>query len=286
VNVPLGLLLLGLTGVGPLIAWRRASVSNLKRQFAVPASCGIAVAIILIALGMRAPYALVAYALCGFVTGTILQEFYKGVGARRSIHGESVVIAFVRLVAKNRRRYGGYIVHAGIVMLFAAFAGLAFRSEHDVTLRTGESYEVRDPYGHLWKFVSQGLSTSDRRDRSTLAVALETFRDGKPAGFIASEKRQYLDANKKPLFNPSTEVGIRSTAKLDTYIVLAGARGEQAEIRITFNPLVVWVWIGGFLMMIGGLVVMWPQAERRRAEGGYAAVLPPAMAPADVAVPV
>src|SRR6185312_6741065 len=121
VNVPLGLLLLLLTGIGPLIAWRRASVSNLKRQFAAPAAAGIAVGLLLFAVGMRAGYALVAYALCGFVTGTIVQEFYKGVRARQTIHNESVVRAFVRLVGRNRRRYGGYIVHAGIVMLFAAF---------------------------------------------------------------------------------------------------------------------------------------------------------------------
>ena len=123
VNVPLGLLLLALTGIGPLIAWRKASVSNLKRQFATPASVGIITGALLFALGMRSRYVLLAYALCGFVTGTIVQEFYKGMRARQTIHGESVVTAFRHLVARNRRRYGGYIVHAGIVMLFAAFAG-------------------------------------------------------------------------------------------------------------------------------------------------------------------
>jgi hypothetical protein len=142
---------LALTGIGPLIAWRKASVSNLRRQFAGPTATGVVVAVALIALGMRDVYALVAYALCGFVTGTIVQEFYKGIRARQSIHGESVFTGFVRLVARNRRRYGGYIVHAGIVMLFAAFAGLAFRTEHDVTLKTGEAFEARDPYGHQWR---------------------------------------------------------------------------------------------------------------------------------------
>src|ERR1043166_8817445 len=100
---------------------------------------------------MRAPYVLVAYALCGFVTGTIVQEFYKGVRARQTIHEESLITAFMHLVARNRRRYGGYIVHAGIVMLFAAFAGMAFKGENDVTLKTGETFDVRDPYGHQWR---------------------------------------------------------------------------------------------------------------------------------------
>ncbi len=286
VNVPLGLLLLLLTGIGPLIAWRRASVSNLKRQFAGPAAAGITVGALLLAAGMRAPYALVAYALCGFVTGTIVQEFYKGVRARRSMHDESVITAFTHLVGRNRRRYGGYIVHAGIVMLFAAFAGLAFKTEHDVTLRTGEAYDVRDPYGHQWRFVSQGVSTSSPPGKDVVSVALQTFRDGKPLGFITGEKVTYLDVQGQPLFQPTTHVAIRSTAKLDTYVVLAGLiNADTAELRVTFNPLVVWVWTGGFIMMIGGLIVMWPQAERRRPMAGYAAVMAPAGLPrAEIAV--
>jgi len=287
VNVPPGLLLLALTGIGPLIAWRRASVSNLKRQFASPTAFGIVVAVVLFALGMRSFYVLMAYALCGFVTGTIVQEFYKGVRARQTIHEESLIPAFMHLVARNRRRYGGYIVHVGIVMLFAAFAGLAFKSENDVTLKTGEAFDVRDPYGHQWRFVSQGVSTSNRPDRDVVAVGLETFRDGKRIGIITGEKRQYLDAQHNTLFEPITVVGIHSTAKLDTYVVLAGVRGnDTAELRVTFNPLVVWVWTGGFVMMIGGLIVMWPQAERRRVQAGYAATIRSAGTTAEVPVGV
>lgn len=287
VNVPLGLMLLALTGVGPLIAWRKASVSNLKRQFATPAMVGVVVAVALFAIGMRALAPLVTYALCGFVTGTIVQEFYKGIRARMTINEESVIGAFFHLVAKNRRRYGGYIVHAGIVMMFAAFAGMAFHTTHDRALRTGESFEVTDPYGHQWKFVSQGASTSKLRDRDVMAVGLETFRDGKRLGILTSEKRTYVDAQRQPLFDPSTEVGIYSTAKLDTYLVVAGVRrvnGEDiAEVTLSFNPLVVWVWIGGALMMVGGLIVMWPQAQRRPVQGGYAAVMKPAPAEPEMA---
>ena len=277
VNVPLGLLLLALTGIGPLIAWRKASVSNLRRQFFAPTVSGLVVAIALLVLGMRDPYPLITYALCGFVTGTIVQEFYKGIRARQAIHGESIVAGFVHLVGRNRRRYGGYIVHAGIVMLFAAFAGMAFKSEYDITLHPGEAFDTKDPYGHTWRFVSQGTSYFDRPDRAVMAVSLEAIRDGKSIGIITSEKRTYHDTQGNQLFTPITEVGIRSTAKLDTYVVLAGVRGKDtAELRITFNPLVVWVWTGGFLMMIGGLVVMWPQAERHRSQSGYAAVMRPA----------
>jgi cytochrome c-type biogenesis protein CcmF len=276
VNVPLGLLLLALTGIGPLIAWRKASTSNLRRQFAVPVVAGLIVGVVLLALGMRDMYALVAYTLAGFVAATIAQEFQKGISARRSIHGEALPVATVRLIARNRRRYGGYIVHAGIVVLFAAFAGLAFKRDHDVQMRAGDTTELVDPLGHRWRFVSQGISTSQTLNRYVTAVGLEVWRDGERQGIITSEKRQYLDSNKNPLFEPSTEVGIRSSAKLDVYVVLAGVREETAELRISFNPLVVWVWIGGIIMALGGLIVMWPQAERRRAPSGYVATLEPA----------
>jgi cytochrome c-type biogenesis protein CcmF len=262
VNGPLGLLLLALTGVGPLIAWRKASVSNLKWQFVAPVVLGVVVAVGLLAVGMRAPYALVASALCGFVTGTIVQEFYKGVRARQSIDNEPLATAFVRLIGRNRRRYGGYVVHAGIVMLFAAFAGLAFKREHDVTLKTGEAFAVADPYGHQWRFVSQGVSTSSRPDRDVMAVGLEVFVDGRSIGIMSSAKQEYLDSQRNAPFQPITEVGIRSTAKLDTYVAFAGMlESGAAEFRVTFNPLVVWVWVGGLVMMFGGLIVMWPQAD-------------------------
>jgi cytochrome c-type biogenesis protein CcmF len=275
VNIPLGLFLLALTGIGPLIAWRKASVSNLKRQFASPGLFGLFVGAVLFALGMRNSYVLVAYVLCGFVTGTIVQEFYKGIRARQAIHEEALVRAFIHLVARNRRRYGGYIVHAGIVMLFAAFAGMAFKKESDVTLRTGQAFQTTDPYGHSWKFVSQGVSTSDRRDRFVKAAALDAYEDGKRVGLITAEKRQYKDALGNDLFNEITEIGLKSTARQDVYVVLTQVPdASTAELRITFNPLVVWVWIAGFLMLIGGLIVMWPQAEKRRAQAGYVAVMP------------
>jgi cytochrome c-type biogenesis protein CcmF len=275
VNIPLGLLLLALTGVGPLVAWRKASLSNLRRQFLNPSITAVVVFAVLLGAGMRDGYALVAYFLAAFVAATIVQEFWKGVGARRSIHEESLPVAFVRLVGRNRRRYGGYIVHAGVVMIFAAFAGLAFKKEFDVSLTATQPFNATDPYGRQWRFVSQGVSTSQSLNRDVTAVALEAWRDGRFLGLIKTEKRQYFDSQHRPTFEPSTEVGIHSDARLDTYVVLAGVRDESAaELRITFNPLVMWVWIGGMIMAIGGLIVMWPQAERRR-QAGYAAELRP-----------
>jgi len=251
-------------------------VQNLRRQFTTPALVGVAAGIALLAMGMRDFYAVVCYTLAAFVLGTIGQEFWKGIRARMKIHQENAAVASIRLVGRNRRRYGGYIVHFGMVTMFAAFAGLAFKKEFDVTLRSGEKFEAVDPWGHRWAFTSQGVSQFKTLNRYVTAVGLAATRDGKPVGIIKSEKRQHVDSRDQPTFEPSTEVGILETAKQDTYVVLAGVTGtDTAEMRITFNPLTWWVWVGGMVMGIGGLIVMWPQAERRRVQSGYVAVLAP-----------
>ncbi len=275
VNVPLGLLLLALTGIGPLIAWRRASVANIRRQFAGPAAFGLFVGAALWVLGARALSPLVAWTLAGFVAGTIVQEFWKGVGARMRMHGENPALALARLVARNRRRYGGYIVHAGIVILFSAFAGMAFKQEHDVALADGETFTTTDPYGREWRFTSEGVSQFKALNRDVVAVALRPVMDGRTLPVLTSEKRQHFDTRGQPTFQPSTEVGILTSSRQDVYLVLAGVVGGRAEMRINFNPLVAWVWHGGMLMAIGGLIVMWPQSERRR-QSGYVAELAPA----------
>ncbi|MFL5568154.1 MAG: heme lyase CcmF/NrfE family subunit [Gemmatimonadaceae bacterium] len=292
VNIPLGLLLLLLTGIGPLIAWRRASVANLKRQFLIPVTAAATIGILFFALGVHNLAALLSYSFGALVLATIVQEFYKGVNARHRMYGESRIVAMPRLIGRNRRRYGGYIVHLGVVVVFAAFAGLAFKREFDLTLNAGDSKTVADAWGHQWTFVSQGVSRYNVLNREVTAIALDVSRDGRPAGVITSEKRQHVDSRGAPTFEPSTEVGIKGSFKQDVYVVLAGVRvvrgpvasgagvlgpgpTEAAEIRVTFNPLVRWVWLGGALMAIGGLVVMWPAADRQRVQSGYAAVLKP-----------
>jgi cytochrome c-type biogenesis protein CcmF len=280
VNVPLGLLLLGLTGIGPLIAWRKASPANLRRQFTMPVAAGGAALVLLVAAGIRDFYAMVALALAGFVAGTIVQEFYRGVRARRRMHGESVPLAFARLIGRNRRRYGGYLVHTGILIYFVAFAGMAFRREMEATLRPGDSVELVSPFGHVYKFTHMGVSQFEALNRIVSAATVEVTRDGKPAGVMTSEKRQHVDSFRRPTFEPSTEVGIRSGLQEDLYIVFAGAveGTEEAVYRFNLNPLVWWVWFGGLVLALGGVVTMWPGggpqiAGPRRVQAGYEVTL-------------
>src|SRR6266550_3047141 len=275
VNIPLGLALLALTGIGPLIAWRRASVPNLQRQFAVPVTTGVFTGLVLLLLGMRDVYALLAIAIGGFVVGTVVQEFARGTRARHRQYSEPVPVALAHLVARNRRRYGGYIVHIGIVVLFVAFAGMAFKTETEATLRPGESASIRSPYGWTYTFTHLGISQFDQLNRQVTAATIDVRRNGKRIGLITSEKRQHVDALGRPTYQPSTEPGIRSDPLEDLYVVLGGVvnGSEQAVFRLTINPLVWWVWYGGLIVVIGGLIVMWPGGGSlavKRSQAGYA----------------
>jgi cytochrome c-type biogenesis protein CcmF len=275
VNIPLGLALLALTGIGPLIAWRRASVPNLKRQFAVPAASGGLTLLVLLVAGMRDVYAVMAIALAGFVATTIVQEFARGVRTRHRQYAEPHLVAFGRLIARNRRRYGGYIVHTGLVVLFVAFAGMAFKTETEAALKPDESVSLRSPYGYIYTFTHLGISQYDALNRQVTAATVEVRRDGRPIGILTPEKRQHVDGLGRPTFQPSTEPSILSFLREDLYSVLGGTVNgtEQAVFRFTINPLVWWVWYGGLIVALGGLIVMWPgggPAAIKRTEAGYA----------------
>ena len=260
VNVPLGLLLLALTGIGPLIAWRKASAANLRRQFVLPVAAGVVTLAALLLAGARDAYAVVAIALGAFVTGAVAQEFWRGVRARMRMHAEAAPVALGRLVARNRRRYGGYLVHVAMVIYFVAFAGMAFKKETEATLKPGESVELASPFGHQYRFMHEGVSQFKALNRFVSAATVRVFRDGEDIGLLTSEKRQHVDTFGRPTFEPSTEVGIRSDLREDLYLVYAGSveGTEEAVYRVAINPLVWWVWAGGFVLTLGGLITMWP----------------------------
>ena len=197
------------------------------------------------------------------------------------MHGEGTLLALARLVGRNRRRYGGYLVHTGILIYFVAFAGMAFKRDLEATLAPGESVRLTSPYGHEYEFTHIGVSQFKELNRYVSEAAVRVTRDGEDRGIITSEKRQHFvvqSGAEVQSFEPSTEVGIRSDAREDLYIVFAGAVGgtEQAVYRFTINPLVWWVWFGAGVLTLGGLVTMWPggpAAAGRRGEAGYGASL-------------
>src|SRR6059036_2619493 len=275
VNVPLGLALLAMTGIGPLIAWRRASLPNLRRQFAVPLTSCVFVLLILLVAGMRDIGALIAFSIGGFVLATVVQEFARGARARHRQYGEPIPFAVLQLLSRNRRRYGGYIVHVAIVLLFVAFAGMAFKTETQATLRPGETATLQGPDGHVYSFTHLGISQYNTMNRHVTAALLDVRRDGKDLGRLRTEKRQHVDALGNPTFEPSTEVGIMSGLRVDLYAVLAGLVNgtEEAVFRFTINPLVWWVWFGGLVLVIGGLIVLWPGGAGVAVKGSKASAV-------------
>ncbi len=265
VNVPLGLFLLFLTGVGPLIAWRKASARNLQRQFIAPAVAFVVTLATMLAMGLRG-FPLMTIALAGFVLATIVQEFGRGVRARMRMHEENPVTALGRLMSRNRRRYGGYIVHVAIVLYFVAFTGLAFQEKTSVQMVPGQTVTMRSPFGHEVGFTYLGTSQLQQLNRLVSAATLQVTRNGKSIGTVVTEKRQYVDSFGNKTFEPSTEVGLKSNLQEDLYVVYSGSPDgtERAQFSIIINPLVNWFWIGGAVLVLGGLLAMWPGGPQIR----------------------
>ncbi len=265
INLPLGLALLALMGIGPVIAWRKASRRNLVKNFVTPTIVGIAVALCFYLLGARQIMALVTFGLSTFVMTVIVVEFIKGTKARSRIEGEGHLVAFFHLIGRNRRRWGGYIVHVGVVLVFTAFAGAAFDRELIQTLEPGESVTIESPLGHNYTLTYQGLSSARGNNLAAKTTALMAVsEDDKPIGTLTAEKRLYITWEA-----PVTEVGIRSRFLEDLYLILESVsdlngafmndpEAQRATFEVQVNILVGWIWYGGFVITIGGVITMWP----------------------------
>ena len=256
VNVPLGLGLLLLSGICPLIAWRKASTRNLRRNFLYPLTLSGVVTAVLYAQGVRHIVALISFSICLFVFGTILLEFYRGVRARKATSGGTVAQAFVALIRRNRRRYGGYIVHFGVVLLFVGITGSsAYQLEKNLVLRPGEQAQVGPFTLQLRELIRQVEPTHE-----AFIAALRVFRHGQDLTTLYPEKRVYFAQNQ-----PTTEVALRTSPLEDLYVIMAGFEASQTvTFKVFVNPLVFWMWMGGLVMVIGTIVAIWPE---RRAAG-------------------
>jgi cytochrome c-type biogenesis protein CcmF len=258
VNGPLALGLIFLMGVGPLIAWRRMTVKNLASHFAAPAIIGITTGLVLFGLEVTQWYVLTAISLVAFVAGTIAVEFGRGVTARRHMVHETTPRALVNLVSKNNRRYGGYIIHIGVILAFVGIVGSSFfRVEVKKSVRPGESFAV-GPY--MLQFVT--LTPLNTPHLESASAEVEVTRNGKHVASMSPAKLFY----KKPQ-QPATHVAIRSTPLYDLYVVLAGIDDQSgmATFQVFLTPLVFWLWAGGLVMVIGTVVTMWPNVRERAA---------------------
>ena len=254
--VPIGLVLLVLTGVGPLLAWRKSSPSNLVYQFAWPVSLAVMTAVGLFAVGFRVWVSGLCFALCAFVIGTLGQEFIRGAQVRRGATGTDLVTALVGLVMRSRRRYGGYIVHVGIVLMFLGFAGAGYKLEQQVLMNPGDEVEVgRFTVRH------DRLSESDDGQKQMITAHLTLFKDGAQVGQLYPARWFF----RKHETEPTTEVAIRRSVSEDFYVTLASydVGDQSASFQLTVNPLINWVWFGFTVLALGTGIALLPEAPSR-----------------------
>lgn len=252
--VPIGLVLLMLTGIGPLLAWRKSTLSNLVYQFAWPVGLAIATAFGLLAIGFRVWVSGLCFALCAFVVGTISQEFIRGAVVRRGATGTDMLTGLIGLVMRSRRRYGGYIVHVGIVLMFLGFAGSGYKLETQVMMSPGDEVE-------LGQFTVQyeRISETDDGQKQMITGHMTILKDGQSAGELFPARWFF----RKHETEPTTEVAIRRSISEDLYITLAtyDLSNQTAAFQITVNPLVNWIWFGFAIMALGTGIALLPESR-------------------------
>jgi cytochrome c-type biogenesis protein CcmF len=250
VNVPIALFLLLLTGVGPLLAWRKTSFDALRRNFAWPLTGGVVAGVIAFIFGFREIYALICLILSVFVTLTIFAEFYRGARVIANRDHTNILSAVGDLTMRNTRRYGGYVVHFGMVLVFIGIAGSAFNKDIQMDMSPGQSLAI-GPYTILCQNFDQVANDNYQSERATL----EVFRNGHSEMMLYPQRRLYLASQVT-----ETMVAVQSSALRDLYVVYAGRNPDTGKpvIHAYLNPLVKWIWFGGVVVVLGTGLAMLP----------------------------
>jgi cytochrome c-type biogenesis protein CcmF len=258
VEVPLALALLFLMGIGPQLPWHGASRATLERQFTAPIVAAAGGALLAVATGLGGAFAVLTYALAAFVAATVVQEFARGIRARRTLHGESAGTAFANLLRRSGRRYGGYVVHLGIVLVAVAVATSQSKTvEIERTVRAGDRFDVA---GYTVSF--NGLRDAKEPQRDLLVADLAITGNGaderlRPALVFFPHATQAVGS-------PGISAGLRD----DVYTILIAydtSAQTWATIRVLVIPLVSWLWLGGAVVGLGAVIAALPQPTRREA---------------------
>ena len=251
--IPIGLFLLILTGVGPLFAWRRTSTDSLRRNFMWPGILSLALVAALMAAGMRHFYALISFGFCLFVATSIVLEFFKGARQIAAKNQMNLALAAVELTHRNTRRYGGYLVHMGIVLMFIGFTGAAFNKNRVDEMKPGDSVTL-GTYRLTLKDTHEGQNDNYLWQNASIAV----MKNGAGAGILKPESRIYTASRQ-----PTHQVALRTRLNEDLYLNFAGMNGDRAVIQSYIFPLVSWIWIGALTLVFGTLVALVPSKVKR-----------------------
>jgi cytochrome c-type biogenesis protein CcmF len=264
VNLPIGLFLLFLTGIGPLLAWRSTSLRSIRRNFILPGiAMGVAL-VVLLAVGVRPwtagddwqaeLFSLVTFTLAAGVITAIGAEFLRGASVVATQTGKNLLASTVLLVRRNTRRYGGYIVHFGIVVMFIGIAGGAFNQSHEQEMGAGDATTL-GPY----RVVCQTYTQDSNKNFDTEYALLDVFKGGKKVTQLAPERRFYLASQ-----TPSTMVALHSTLASDLYVIYEGRNPDTDKpiIKVFLNPLMNWIWIGVLIVVMGTFLALVPNLTR------------------------
>jgi len=255
-TAPLFAGLLLLMGVAPLAAWRHSTAKTLGRAMWKPFLASLVVVVIVLIGGVRHPAALLGFWLCAFVASVTLYEFWRGALARHRKSGESFPVALWRLAGRNRRRYGGYVIHLGVVLMAIGIIGIElFQTETQGTIAQGEQISLGK-----YTITYDSLAVFDTPDgRNVARAVVSVYKDGNYVGELYPRRDYYYESQQ-----PMTIPGVRSTWEDDFYILLVDWQPVStagATFKVYHNPLVNWLWLGGIVFILGTLIAAWPDKD-------------------------
>ncbi|HEY1375065.1 MAG TPA: heme lyase CcmF/NrfE family subunit [Candidatus Binatia bacterium] len=255
-TVPIFLALVFLMAIGPMIAWRRASLDNIRRNFLWPAVASLAVAIAALILGVRDFLPVLGVTVCAFVVATILFDTALAVRARRRLAGENAFSALATLARRNQRRYGGLVVHLGIVLIALGILGsMSYSVERQATLGRGETLEVAN-----YKITLIGLRAFEEPTHYRVEGVFDVTRNGRDIGALAPALKFFPNQQ-----SPVGRAVHRSTFGEDLYLILSGfseLQNNRATLKVLVRPLVVWIWLGGGVIALGTIIAILPARKR------------------------
>jgi cytochrome c-type biogenesis protein CcmF len=249
-----GLLLL--MGIAPLAAWRHSTAKTLGRAMWKPFIASLVVVVIVLIGGIRHPAAILGFWLAAFVAAVTLYEFWRGARARSRRSDESFPLALWRLMGRNRRRYGGYVIHLGVVLMAIGIIGIeVFQTETQGTIAQGEQISLGD-----YTISYDSLAVFDTEDGRNVARAVVSVdKNGRNVGELYPRRDFYYESQQ-----PMTIPGVRSTWEDDFYVLLVDwqpVSTQSATFKVYHNPLVNWLWLGGLIFIIGTLIAAWPDRD-------------------------
>jgi cytochrome c-type biogenesis protein CcmF len=257
IMIPIALALVTLAGICPVIAWRRASALKLLEKIQVPFWALLGAALALLVAGVRDVYAIVSFSLGVFVIATTIMEFFWGTRSRQKVTGQRFASALASLVDRNKRRYGGFVVHLGFILILIGVTGSsAFKQEGTASLKRGESFSVG-----RYTLRFDDMLSRDSPNAEFMGARLAIFDGDRPVGTLVPGQNFYKAGQ-----NPSTEVAIHYTLREDLYTILTGFDPQEgrATLKAYLNPLINWIWIGGGVLILGAWFAMLPDLRDRR----------------------